>query len=189
MSARRDGRFRAGPTALLVAVATAAGCSHAPPVPVGRCALRPAGAAACLQGPPAAATVLPAGERTVRVDALCEWNGTGVLLEPGGRYDLTVAEVLEPWVDWWVPSDLATGWRGIARWSAPLAQRRARAPGLPIYSLVGSEGPSTATAFAVGWSARLVATQPQELLLFANDWWGRYGNNQGCLDVRIRRVP
>ncbi|MEJ8839333.1 hypothetical protein [Ramlibacter sp. AN1133] len=129
------------------------------------------------------------GTATAMIDARCHWNSTGVLLEPDAHYRITAAKVVEGWADSWQPeSDLKDGWPGIFRLSGKLFQLRARAPGHPMYSLVGAEGRDESTFFVAGWEQTLTATRRAELLFFANDWENHYQNNHGCVEVRIQRL-
>jgi hypothetical protein len=129
------------------------------------------------------------GSVTAMVDARCLWNGTGVLLEPDARYRISAAKVVEGWADSWQPeSDLQDGWPGIFTLSGKLLQPGARAPRLPMYSLVGAQGRDDSNFFVAGWEHTLTATRRAELLFFANDWATHYQNNHGCVEVRIQRL-
>lgn len=162
-----------------------------PPGPIGqnRCYARPA-ASQCITSAPRPLSFLAEGTPVkVRVDARCEWNPTGVILQRGSRYRLAVTEVLEPWADsWQPPSDLAQGWPGIFARGGRYVQRWSRAPQLPMYALVGAQGREERTFFVVGRELELVAERGDELLFFANDWRSQYDNNKGCVEVEIRKV-
>ena len=133
--------------------------------------------------------VLPVGQPvTVTVDARCEWNPTGVILERGARYHLQVTRLLEPWADWRTPSDLETGWPATVGWGSRQVQRWARAPRLPVYALVGAQGMEERSFFVVGRETTLTAGAGDELLFFANDWPGRYHNNRGCLQLQVEKL-
>jgi hypothetical protein len=180
-------RFARRSAPLLAALLLAA-CST-PPQPQGlnRCVARK-DPSQCITQPPRALALLPAGAPvTVRVDARCEWNPTGVILERGARYRLKVTQVLERWADGRQrASDLRSGWLYAAGGS--VVQRWARAPDVPMYALVGAQGHESRSFFIVGEEAELTAVAGEELLFFANDWPGRYHNNRGCLDVEIQRL-
>jgi hypothetical protein len=131
------------------------------------------------------------GEAEFDVDAKLLWNSSGVELVAGGAYKLVarVANPAEhPWKDWWVLSDLETGWKGPAGALERLFRRRARAPQFPIYSLVGSIGTQPATFFLIGKEALLTPSRRGELLAFANDWPARYSNNHGIATVHVLRT-
>lgn len=180
---------RRSPLLALLALLAAGCATPAPDAGLAECRPRPATEQACLLAVPAAPAPLAAGgTATARIDARCPWNRTGVRLEPGARYALAVTRALEPWVDWWVPSHPRTGWTGIAGWFNGLANGRARAANAPMYALVGAQGQRPDTFFVAGEASTLRATHAEELLLFANDWPARYGNNHGCLELTIRRI-
>ena len=125
---------------------------------------------------------------TVTVDARCEWNPTGVILERGARYNLKVTRLREDWEDWQTPADLETGWPQRYAWSARHMQPWARAPRLPMYALIGAQGREERTFFVVGRETTLTAARGEELLFFANDWPGRYDNNHGCVELQIQKL-
>jgi hypothetical protein len=137
--------------------------------------------------------LLPGAQASTRIDALCMWNRTGVLLEPGATYEIAITRRIEPWRDARLPeADLRMGWQGpIASFAGVFAKWFARYPEAPMYSLVGAQGKHPDSFFIVGNSS-LVRGSPigaQELLVFANDWKGFYKNNQGCLEMSIVRKP
>jgi hypothetical protein len=128
--------------------------------------------------------------RTARVDARSKWNRTGVLLEPHGRYAVQVTDVLEPWRDWHMPSDLSTGWKGpIASVLGALARWLARDSRSPMYALVGARGKETGDFVLLGDKAEIGGNgfQAVELFAFANDWPWMYWNNHGCVELTITR--
>ena len=176
-------------SAPLLAALLLAACST-PPQPQGlnRCVPRK-DVAQCITQPPRALALLPAGAPvTVRVDAHCEWNPTGVILERGARYHLRVTQVVEDWADSWQrASDLRSGWPGMYARLGRVVQRWSRSPDHPMYALMGAQGHESRTFFVVGPEADLTAATGEELLFFANDWPGRYHNNHGCLEVEIQR--
>lgn len=122
------------------------------------------------------------------VDAKQPWNVSGIELVAGTQYEIRSTVTKPPWKDAWIGSGLTTGWRGPARVVEKLVRGRARAPHLPMYSLVGSIGQDPATFFLLGDATVLNAPGTGELSAFANDWPGRYENNHGGVTVRIRRV-
>ncbi len=182
-------------SALTIAVALGllAGCvplDEAPPAYVESCDPAASPRRQCIRAVPPPARHLGDTPAVVRVDAQCRWNRTGVQLEPGREYDLSAA-VVEGWVDHLLPdADLRSGWQRfpwvLAGWLAsPFARHRWR----PMYALVGAEGQDPDSFFVVGHGIRHVARTHEELLFFANDWPDQYGNNHGCLELTIRRVP
>jgi hypothetical protein len=176
-------------SAPVLAALLLAGCST-PPQPQGlnRCVERK-DASRCITRPPRALALLPPGAPvSVQVDARCEWNPTGVILERGARYRVKVTQGEESWVDGVQrASDLQTGWPGFYARFGRIAQRWARAPDVPMYSLIGAQGHESRNFFVVGRETEFTASTGEELLFFANDWPGRYHNNRGCLDVEIQR--
>lgn len=177
-------------TPLLLTLVLVAGCASAPKGPLAPEAYvqscRPADqpGRACLQP----AQALAGGATRVRVDAQCVWNRTGVQMQQGAVYEITATPVLEDWKDASTRSDLEDGWKGAASVAGTFARFRARASKLPMYALVGAEGEDPKTFFKVGRKAFHTAKNTSELVLFANDWNGRYQNNHGCADVTVRRI-
>lgn len=161
------------------------------------CAPRKDGEPQCVVPPARNLSPLAVGEPPVQVvvDARCRWNHTGIQLEKGAGYAITARERREdPWVDKRVKSDLATGWEG-AFWSfvGRIFQPGARAPELPLYSLVAAQGQSKGMYSVAGHQAHLPSKvtegdPPTELLFFANDWPNAYDNNHGCVDVEVKRT-
>jgi len=173
---------------LLSCLLLAACASHTPASGPNACHPR-AALQQCPLLPTRALAQLKEGTVAAMVDARCQWNGTGVLLEPDAHYRITAAKVAEGWADSWQPeSDLEDGWPGIFTLGGKLLQPGARAPRHPMYSLVGAQGRDEGTFFVAGWEHTLTATRKAELLFFANDWEAHYGNNHGCVEVRIQRL-
>lgn len=192
-SSRDSGRVHELVLSLLFAAGLSA-CAGPGSAPQENCEPRPqASANVCLAPAASAPRVLLAGqEASAVVDARCRWNHTGVQLAPGGEYAVSKRGEHEDWNDHGVPADLDTGWTE-RKWFGRLIQGFARAPDLPMYSLVAAQGMDKASFSAAG-PAATIATRPapdgapRELLLFANDWWSRYDNNNGCLLVTVRRL-
>jgi len=167
------------PGCLLFACLLLAGCAS-PREPVGdnRCQPRPDGAQ-CITQPPRPLGLLAENTPvTVRVDARCEWNPTGVILQRGERYRIAVTRVLEQWGGG--PRFLSEGGRYTQRW--------ARASELPLHALVAAQGREEKTFFAVGAQASFTAASGEELLFFSNTWPGYYDGNRGCVEVEIQRL-
>ena len=177
---------------LLLACALLAACAS-PTAPVGpnRCYERGmADKSVCTPEALRRLDVLPAGQSVrVTVDARCQWNPTGIILERGATYELKVAGRREAWTDsWQSESDLETGWTGLYRFSGGYARHWARAPRHPIYALMGAQGYEERYFFVVGEGRALKAEAGEELMFFANDWPGAYENNHGCLQVDVRKL-
>jgi hypothetical protein len=167
-------------SALLASCVLLAACAT-PKEPVGpdRCHPRPNGAQ-CITQAPRALSFLPVGTPvSVRVDARCEWNPTGVILERGSRYHLAITNVVEEWIRG--PRILSVSGKYVQRW--------ARASDFPMYALVGAQGREERTFFATAPDTTFTAASGEELLFFANDWPGYYDNNRGCVEVEIRKLP
>lgn len=128
-------------------------------------------------------------EATFEVDAQLEWNPSQVDLDAGQSYEIRAKVKPDTeWKDAGVESSLSKGWNWPSRAIGWLARRKARARHLPMYSLVGAIDQDGATFFLIGDGTRLVAPKAGELQAFANDWPGRYENNQGRAEVHIRRL-
>jgi hypothetical protein len=151
-----------------------------PKEPVGdnRCHPR-RNAAQCITQPPRALGML-ADETpvTVRVDARCEWNPTGVILQRGARYRVALTQVVEEWTRG--PRILATTGKYVQRW--------ARASDFPMYALIGAQGREERNFFVLGPETTFTAASGEELLFFANDWPGHYDDNRGCVELEIRKL-
>jgi hypothetical protein len=143
-----------------------------------RCYPRTNGAQCIAAAPRALSLLADRSPVTVRVDARCEWNPTGVILERGARYRLTVTQELE-------------GWTASARslaWSDRYRQRWARAPEQPMHALIAAQGREERTFFAVGHGGEFTAASGEELLFFANDWPERYAEDRGCVELQIEKI-
>ncbi|MBL0427549.1 hypothetical protein [Ramlibacter alkalitolerans] len=165
--------------AVLACLVLAACASPKEPVGPDRCHPRPNGAQ-CITQAPRPLSLLPVGTPvTVRVDARCEWNPTGVIVERGSRYRLAVTNVVEDWIRG--PRILSVSGKYVQRW--------ARASEFPMYTLVAAQGRDERTYFAAGPETTFTAASGDELLFFANDWPGYYDSNRGCVEVEIRKLP
>jgi|GEM_PF-983520 len=125
------------------------------------------------------------------------WNDTGITLEKGRRYQFHVSG---RWTDWFVPSD-ATGPLCPLFDLALLPTR----PGLryppsrdlraKYFSLVGTLGRPQdgralpAHAFLIRPGMIYQAPETARLHAFANDLPFAYGNNKGCLRLRVQELP
>lgn len=126
------------------------------------------------------------GERaSFTVLARRRWNDSGVLLESGRRYRLTVAGIVD-WKDWWLEADPETGVRSVPDWLEwPPVRRLRRVPTAPLLALVGCIGRDPSTAFRIGRGCDYAPATAGELSAFANDVPGFYWNNSGRLSVRV----
>jgi hypothetical protein len=115
---------------------------------------------------------------TVQVDARCEWNPTGVILQRGARYHVAVTKVLEDW----------GGGPRLLDAASRYTQRWARAPALPLHALVGAQGRDERSYFVAGPEATFTAERGDELLFFSNTWPEHTIDNQGCVEVEIRQL-
>ena len=163
---------------LLACLALAACATPREPVGPNRCQPRTQGAQCITQAPRPLGILSDSSPVTVQVDARCEWNPTGVLLERGARYQLAVTNVVEEWMRG--PRILSVSGKYVQRW--------ARASEFPMYALIGAQGREERTFFAAGPQTTFTAASGEELLFFANDWPGYYDNNRGCVEIEIRKL-
>src|SRR4051794_36708024 len=88
-----------------------------------------------------ASTLAPGASITSVVDAREPWNATGVLVEHGGAYEVSVLEITEEWKDASLAADPQDGWTGALAKVVGLAARAfARDPFSPMYALVAALG-------------------------------------------------
>ena len=147
----------------------------------------PQAEAVCRQAP-VALRRLGEGSVHLKVDARCYWTRTGLQLKTGEQYRITAAkDPIEAWKDSGNASDPLTGWTDHTGFVERFARAFSRAPNVPMYALVGVEGPDSGTYFTA-LDGRKTAARDGELLLFANDWSGMYRNNKGCLAVTVEPV-
>jgi hypothetical protein len=174
--------LRLGTSGAVLACALLAGCAT-PERPQGpdRCYARPNGAQCVTQPPRALGMLADSTPVSVRVDARCEWNPTGVILQRGAQYRITVTRELEPWP----AAGPAEGWR---HWLDRQSQRWARADELPLHALVAAQGREARTFIAAGPDTTFTAASGDELLFFANDWPEGYEDNRGCLELEVRKL-
>lgn len=173
---------------ILAAAFLLAACSGPLKVVEGQCGPKPPEERACRQQP-VQARKLADGAVPVRVDARCHFTHTGVQLQPGERYTVTVVgDPVEAWDDWIEKSHPATGWVEHPGLYERFVRLFSRAPDVPMYALVGAEGEDRASYFPA-LAGTKTATRAGELLLFPNDWYLNYGNNKGCLDVEVKAAP
>lgn len=178
------------PALILSATLLLAACSGPLKVVEGECLPKPPepeAEAVCRQ-PAVPLRRLAEGPAQVKVDARCHWARTGVQLKAGEQYRVTAAEQeIERWVDSGNVSTPLTGWTQHTGAVERFARAFSRAPNVPMYALVGVEGQDSGTYFTA-LEGRRTAARDGELLLFANDWYGMYRNNKGCLAVTVEPV-
>ena len=176
-----------------LAITLAMGGCGGPP-PVFDCKPRSEDLPRCIEktaGP--AAPLLPGTSTHFVVDAMCEWNRSGVLLDHGGEYLIESRDIgEEKWEDKGTKASPDEGWTDGMTFFDPPARWFARARRIPMYALVASQGPHGPVSLASNGSvvqSKVERGQPAiELLVYANDWVGFYSNNHGCLEVTVRRV-
>ncbi|MGV2990407.1 phospholipase effector Tle1 domain-containing protein [Vibrio sp. E150_011] len=138
-------------------------------------------------------TVLDKGETVTRVVAAEQYyNFTGILVEQGERYQITVVEG-DQWHDGADISCDGDGWNcdvvrlGIAELPIRMLKKLRRVPEADWFTLCAAVGSEEANAKAVGQNGDYQVTATGELKLFANDLSIKYGNNSGSLRVLIER--
>lgn len=119
------------------------------------------------------------------------WNPTGMLLEAGRRYRITVP-VGQTWVDWKIRSgpEGKTSWlQFIFRpWLRLKKENGRRAE---FFTLIGTIGMSDERAFIIGKGPRDIRpTVSGELFCFANDVDSdsAYANNRGEMRIEVVEV-
>jgi uncharacterized protein (DUF2235 family) len=144
-------------------------------------------------------TYVPGESATVEVFAGQPWNETGLYLEPG-EYELSASGE-------WRSGAMAAGPAGavgplggtIADGFTSLFRRASGRPyatflgarrevDLPWMSLVAVVANEAHERIAVGTGTRHRVTDGGYLYAYANDGWGRYGNNQGSVRLVVNRV-
>lgn len=130
------------------------------------------------------------GERaSFTVLARRRWNDSGVLLEAGRGYRLTVADIVD-WKDWWLEADPETGVRSPPAWlERPWARSLRRVPNAALLALIGCIDHDPTTAFRIGRGCAYAAARTGELSAFANDVPGFYWNNSGQLTLVVEATP
>lgn len=121
-------------------------------------------------------------------DARNLWGPTDCALECAGRYRLDVVSQTEPWIDGWIRATPERGWPWWTFGVHWYARSKARAPAQPMYALVGAIARDPTMYFAALSPNEWSAPRDGALELFANDWEGRYDNNQGRLVLRLSRL-
>jgi hypothetical protein len=110
-----------------------------------------------------------------------------VTFDPANRYRLTVVSASVRWIDGSAPATPEAGWIG---WRAILGKPLsygALCPQAAMYQAVCA--PSGATDHCVAADGK--EFRPDRIgaaSCFANDWTGHYGNNSGCVAVRLCKL-
>ncbi len=111
----------------------------------------------------------------------------GLALDPANQYRLTVISTSVPWTDGPAAATPESGWTG---WRAALGKTMrygAMCPQARMYQAVCA--PSGASDHCVAADGKIF--RPDRIgaaSCFANDWAGHYGNNSGCVKVRLCKL-
>ncbi|MFN8058037.1 MAG: hypothetical protein U0Q12_12805 [Vicinamibacterales bacterium] len=120
---------------------------------------------------------------TVSIDAARRWTSTGVRLQAGETYALSVSGQ-------WRDASIDSGPSGYA--SVNLFQRATerlrRVPSAPWFALVGAIDRLRDTQFVIGGGCVYRAIADGELTCFANDLLGFYWNNSGSVTLHVTKV-
>ncbi len=126
---------------------------------------------------------IAAGEtKRVRVDSREYWNDTGIDVAPGEEYAFSV-EGNQTWRD---ASHVSTA-DGYTAAVDTLSRPFKRFRGARLFTLIGAV--DKRRAFRIGSS--LPSWKPEaggRLFAYANDVRGFYGNNEGAIELTVRRV-
>jgi hypothetical protein len=124
--------------------------------------------------------------------AKSKYNWTGVRVEKGATYSITVPEGAV-WKDGgmecgpggWKTDDLPWYQEGVVHFM----ERHRRLPDANWFALVGALNDEDDNLFLVADGAEpSTAEKDADLYLFANDLSSKYGNNEGSLMVTITRI-
>lgn len=129
--------------------------------------------------------------RRCRVFAAEQFNWSGVTIEAGGRYEISVPEG-QTWddggitcgVDGWKTEDLPWYKESFVQF---LEDNR-RAKDENWFALMAALGDRDKHSVLVGLGTVLVPSETYDLFFFANDLKARYGNNEGFVEVIIKRT-
>ena len=119
--------------------------------------------------------------QVILVDARRRWNDSGVVVEAGQRYRISVAPT-ETWKDWFVTS----GPDGYTKWILKPFEFMRRASNAPWFALMASVNRSEPTL--VGRECEFEADRCGRLELFANDLPFMYWNNSGRITVSVELI-
>jgi hypothetical protein len=111
----------------------------------------------------------------------------GFPLDPADQYRLTVESVSVPWSDGPAPATPEGGWTGWRSVLGKVAHYQAICPRAQMYQAVCA--PSGAMDHCAPADGQVF--RPDRIgaaTCFANDWSGHYGNNSGCVAVRLCKL-
>lgn len=117
----------------------------------------------------------------VRVDARERWTDTGLDVEEGRRYRLSVTSKHD-WKDWHID----TGPGGYTKWWLRPFEFLRREPGAPWLALVAAVGRSE--SYVVGEGREIEPSTSGRLEVYPNDVDFMYWNNSGHLDLTIESL-
>ena len=130
-------------------------------------------------------------ERIIESDRF--YNFTGIIVEPGEVYDISVfkgdewhdGKAISCDGDGWNCDTESLGWRELP---IRMAKKLRRVPDADWFTLCATVDSKDELAKSVGQQGKYEATDVGELQFFANDLKSKYGNNSGSLRIRIKRV-
>jgi hypothetical protein len=111
------------------------------------------------------------------------WVETGVQLQGGRTYRLAA-------VGTWTDKQYTCGPEGYPSPNVLLRvmERLRRVPSAPWFALVGTIDRDMKTAFVIGAGCEVTPPRSGELICFANDVRGFYGNNSGAVALFVTRT-
>lgn len=110
------------------------------------------------------------------------WNSTGIELTEGCSYALeTIGDAV--WKDWFI----RTGPEGFTKWYLRWSAGKKRMKNENWFALIGTYGKEMPFLIGKGMP-ELRPPVTGELVCYANDILGFYGNNSGALTLKVRRL-
>ncbi len=133
---------------------------------------------------------------TVDICACKPWNRSKIMVKKGEVYKFEFKlEEVDDWVDGKTSSTPNRGWREfLPNVMGTLGGFYKRSDQANWYALIGSIGRDEEKTFAIFDDSKNTPVSEKtmdddgELYIFANDMWGRYGNNRGTLKLSITLI-
>lgn len=111
----------------------------------------------------------------------------GASFDPSAKYRLTALSVSVPWVDGPAASTPESGWIGWRAFFGHIARYGAICRSAEMYQAVCAPARTPASCHAADGEP-FHPGGAGNVICFANDWAGHYGNNSGCATVRMCKL-